>query len=269
MAPSKRNPPPGAPPPPIPSFLAQRAAKARAMAAAAASTIAAANAAQAAAAAASAHRDLDPDPAPPNPAHQQPAQPLAQPATPPRTQAKNPRSRRQGKNPEHPTALATNPPIPQAAPPGTLHARDGTTGLDDDTVLRVIRRQATCDPELLALVEPHLPRVVSALLAGAQIPGSPGDRDRIRLWRMLGIGWSETPRATASASSPSGSLDMLADRLARAHARARGRTTATVSMSVTTEGAEIGHSRPLTHLSAEQARHQIDAEAELADDSDA
>lgn len=141
---------------------------------------------------------------------------------------------------------------------GPLHSPDGTTGLDDDAVIAVFCRNAKGDPALVDLARPQLPRVMSAVLAGAQIAGAGGDKDRTRLFRMLGLSWADPPRVGDRRGDAAGSLVQLADRLGRAQARVAGRMRATLTQSLTLEAADDCGSEAIARLSTEQARYPTD-----------
>lgn len=185
-----------------------------------------------------------PPPPPPKPPHKTAAEHA-------RKAAKN-RSRETEKHkPEREIALRTG----AVMPVGPLHADDGSTGLDDDAVIAVFCRNSKGDPELLDLARPRLPRVLSAILAGAQIAGNGGDKDRTRLFRMLGLSWADPPRIGDRRGDGGVSLAQLADRLSRAQARVGGRTSATLTQSLTLHAADDGRSDVLARLSVEQARY--------------
>ena len=188
---------------------------------------------------------FDPPPQPPN----IPAPKSAKKAA--RKPDKNPQSKGGKEKPEGEIAIRPAAVVPV----GALHADDGSTGLDDDAVIAVFCRNAKGDPELIDLARPRLPRVMSAILAGAQIAGMRGDKDRTRLFRMMGLSWADPPRIGDRRGDGGVSLAQLADRLSRAQARVGGRTSATLTQSLTLHAADDGRSDVLARLSVEQARY--------------
>lgn len=128
------------------------------------------------------------------------------------------------------------------------------------------------DPEVLELARPHLPRVMSAVLRGAQIVGGSGDRDRVRLFKILGLPWGDPPRLSDRGGGTGiNPIDLMAQRVARAHQRAQqgiGRTTATLTMSVTSEGAADNDFAEVAHLSFEQERDPPTLDAAPTEDDE-
>lgn len=176
------------------------------------------------------------------------------PAKPPSRRATGKKAPRRGEkgNPEQIVAFPVGTPMPWLA----LHAKDGLTGLDDEAVISAFLADARGNPAVIAAATPHIPRVMSAILFGACQPGFHGDKDRTRLFRMMGLPWADPPRAiNGKGDGVVSNIGELAGRLSRAHARVAGRGRVTTTVSVTTEEADDLGDGGVTHLSAEQVRH--------------
>ncbi len=87
--------------------------------------------------------------------------------------------------------------------------------LQAERVILLSRRWAT-DQQALELAEDHLPEIFAAILHGAKVPGSSGDRDRRLLFRALGFPFAIP--ATGKPGAADGAGD-VGDRLARALTR--------------------------------------------------
>jgi hypothetical protein len=88
---------------------------------------------------------------------------------------------------------------------------------DDDWSERIktlVRAHSTAGPELMAVVGPHLPAIIKAMIANAQTCGTAGAQDRMRIFRAIGL-----PLGDTGDRKGGGTMIIIQQRLTRAVSR--------------------------------------------------
>lgn len=143
-------------------------------------------------------------------------------------------------------------------------AHRGADFVDAALVDRAFAAAAQGDRDLVEASRPHWPNVFAAIVIGAQIPGSRGNGDRQRLFRMLGMpatwlegaGHAGDGRRGLGTTAAASSMALLASRVHRAQARIDGRrTSVTLTQSVTVDDADDGGFGEVAQLFDGQARY--------------
>jgi hypothetical protein len=89
------------------------------------------------------------------------------------------------------------------------------------------------DSAVLELLRPALPALLDTIIAGALIRGTQGFQDRMTVFRMLGLPWTQTASTKHDLAQ---SDDAFANRLVRAVSRVEGKVRhATVTVDVSYE----------------------------------
>jgi hypothetical protein len=111
-------------------------------------------------------------------------------------------------------------------------ATDAETPLDRDALMALFETHAK-DSAVLELLRPALPALLDTIIAGALIRGTQGFQDRMTVFRMLGLPWTQTASTKHDLAQ---SDDAFANRLVRAVSRVEGKVRhATVTVDVSYE----------------------------------
>jgi hypothetical protein len=106
---------------------------------------------------------------------------------------------------------------------------DEDLAVDRMAVMELVRTHAK-DANALAILEPHMPEIIDTVIQGAKVRGNPGFNDRMTVFRMLGLPWTQTSSTKQEATQ---NEDGFANRLVRAVSRVEGKVRhATVTVDV-------------------------------------
>ena len=108
--------------------------------------------------------------------------------------------------------------------------------LDPAAVIAMFRANARGGDKAFALLEPHLPAVLSAIIKGSQVAGAGGHADRMTLFRILGLPWTPAVRAAQAGELDTSSTNRLTAALNRVERRLAGRDPVTIDAEVVPEG---------------------------------